>query len=327
MSEQMNRRDFLKTAAISSTALAVGASTLRGAESGNAARLPRREYKPGVEISIIGFAGLMLRKPLMDQDNANRVVAKAYERGCNYFDVAPAYGDAQEKLGPALEPYRKNCFLSCKTKARDAAGCKKDLDNSLKLLRTDHFELYQMHVIKDPQKDVDAAFMKGGAMETILQARKAGVIRYVGVTAHTTEAALAAMNRFDFDSIMFPLNYASIYKGNFGSEILELAKKKNCACIGIKSLCRQEWPAGANRGKWRHLWYEPLSDPTEADLGLRWALSQDIVTTIPPGDETVQFLAFDIAARYKPITPEEQQQVQALAARMTPLFRAGKVTG
>lgn len=321
MAQQVNRREFLKSAAI----IAATPSLLFSAE--NRTQLPRRPYKPGVDISVIGFASIMLRAPLMDQTNANRAVAEAFEKGCNYFDVAPAYGDAQQKLGLALAPFRKNAFLSCKTKARDAAGAKTELNRSLELLKTDHFELYQLHATKDPVADIDAAFMKGGAMETILNARKAGVIRFIGLTAHTAESALAAMNRFDFDSIMFPFNFASIYKGNFGQEIYDLAKKKNVTRIGIKSLCRQEWPQDANRGQFRHLWYQPLFDRQEAELALRWTFSHDITTTIPPGDQAVSNLAMELAMNLTPITPQETQRLQTLAATLSPLFRAGRVTG
>ena len=333
MIDHLNRRQFLKSAAIAAAAapaLLQAAQTpaaIAPAAQTPAARLPRRPYKPGVEISVIGFASIMLRSPLMDQNQANRAVASAYEQGCNYFDVAPAYGDAQQKLGPALEPYRKNVFLSCKTKMRDAAGAKAELKRSLELLKTDHFDLYQLHATKDPQKDIDAAFMKGGAMETLLEAQKAGVIRYIGFTTHTTESAVPAMNRFDFDSMMFPFNFASIYKGDYGQEMYELAKKKNVTRIAIKSFCRQEWPQGANRGQFRQLWYQPVFDRHEAEMALRWTMSHEITTTLPPGDQAVSNLAMELALQLKPITPEETKELQGLAASLSPLFRAGRVTG
>lgn len=322
MNEQINRRDFLRTMAATA---ASAAAAKAAAPSGDAPAIPRRDYKPGIPVSIVGFPGLVLRR--FDQAGADKLVAQAVERGCTYFDVAPAYGTSEERMGPALQPYRKNVFLSCKTKMRDAAGCKKELDRSLQRLRTDHFDLYQLHVITDPVKDVDAVLMKGGAMETILEAKKAGVIRHIGFSAHTVEAALAAINKFDFDSCMFPLNYASCHKGNFGPSIVDLAKQKKVTGISIKSLCRQEWPAGANRGEWKHLWYEPLSDPKEADLCLRFALDKGIAAAIPPADDKMFWLAMDIAAKYRPLSEEEMKQVTALAEKMTPLFREGKVIG
>lgn len=322
MSDHINRREFLKTVAVTA---AGAAAANAAAPSANAPAIPKRDYRPGVQVSIVGFPGLCLRR--FDQEGANKLVAQAFERGCTYYDVAPAYGNSEERMGPALEPYRKNVFLSCKTKMRDAAGCKLEMDRSFQRLRTDHFDLYQLHVLVDVKKDVDAAFMNGGAMETIIEAKKAGKIRYTGFSAHTVEAALAAMNRYDFDSVMFPLNYASFHKGNFGPSIVQLAKQKNVTAISIKSLCRQEWPAGANRGAWKHLWYEPLSDPKEADLCLRFALDKGIAAAIPPADDKVFWLAMEIAAKYRPLNEAEMKEVVALAEKMTPLFREGKIIG
>src|SRR5687767_7373422 len=130
----MKRRDFLKSAALSSAVLA-SEGILRTGEAAevndatskpsNAARIPRREYgKSGVKLSIVGFGAIVVSKA--EQPHANRVVAEAVERGVNYFDVAPSYADAEVKLGPALEPYRKDVFLACKSTGRDRAGLEKE---------------------------------------------------------------------------------------------------------------------------------------------------------------------------------------------------------
>ena len=119
--------------------------------------MPTRTYgKDGPKLSIIGFPGLMMRR--VDQEQSNRLVAESIEHGVNYFDVAPAYGDAEVKLGPALATYRKKVFLACKTKLRDRAGAKAEFERSLERLRTDHFDLYQLHDRHDVAKDVDPAF-------------------------------------------------------------------------------------------------------------------------------------------------------------------------
>ena len=156
----MQRRDFLKTAAYSGAALAIhrilpAAETpepLRAASSSNAAALLKRSYgrKGDVQLSIIGFPGLMFARK--EQDRANRIVAEAVERGVCYFDVAPAYGKAEIIMGPALEPYRKNVFLSCKTGRRTREESEAELKRSLERLKTDYFDLYQMHCIVDVAK-------------------------------------------------------------------------------------------------------------------------------------------------------------------------------
>jgi aryl-alcohol dehydrogenase-like predicted oxidoreductase len=162
--------------------------------------LPKRRYgRTKEKLSIIGFGGMMV----MDASpkEAANFVAEAVDRGVNYFDVAPYYGNAQQRLGPALKPYRQNCFMACKTLERDAVGASKELHQSLKLLKTDHFDLYQLHALSDVE-EVEQAFGLGGAMETILKAKQDGKIRYIGFSAHSEEAAHAAMDRFDFDSIL-----------------------------------------------------------------------------------------------------------------------------
>ena len=173
--------------------------------------IPKRQYgRTKEKLSIIGFGGMVV-KDVTPKEAAN-FVAEAVDRGVNYFDVAPYYGNAQQRLGPALKPYRQKCFLACKTLERDAAGAAKELKESLKLLKTDYFDLYQLHALTDVE-EVEQAFGPGGAMETILKAKQDGKIRYIGFSAHSEEAAHAAMDRFDFDSILFPLSFPTLDQG------------------------------------------------------------------------------------------------------------------
>ncbi len=313
----MQRRDFLKAAAATTAALSVSG----GPAEGNAARLARRNYgATRVQLSVIGFGGIVVMG--MQQERANRTVAEAFERGVNYFDVAPSYGngEAEEKLGPALEPYRKQCFLACKTMCRDRAGAERELTHSLQVMRTDHFDLYQLHALTDTKQDVDAAFAAGGAMEAILAAKKQGRIRHVGFSAHSTEAA---MDRYDFDSILFPCNVASFHKGNFGPTIIEKARSKGVARLALKLLARQKWPKDdPQRGQWRKCWYQPITDPAEAVLAVRFTLSQPVTAAIPPGHEELFKLALEAAMKFKPLDRESEKEVRTLAAKLDPLFEA-----
>jgi predicted aldo/keto reductase-like oxidoreductase len=326
----MKRRHFLRTAAVTSAALGLETILPKGAAvemnqtstSSNAASIPRREYgNTGIKLSIIGFGGIVVAGS--EQDHANRLVAEAIERGVNYFDFAPTYGDAELLLGPALEPYRKNLFLACKTTERQRESAEAELNRSLERLRTDHFDLYQLHGIRDVEKDVDVAFAKGGAMEMLIQAKKEGRARFLGFSAHSEEAAFAAMDRYDFDSALFPINFACYYKGNFGGRIIETAQAKGVARLALKALARQRWPKDdTNRKKYAKCWYQPLTDPHEAELGFRFALSQPITAAIPPGEEELFRHALDLAADFRPITPQEAEEVKTLAAGMNPIFKS-----
>jgi len=321
----MKRRDFLKAAAASGATIAAETPSLwaSSATTTNRARLPRRPYgKSGERLSIIGFPGFAMKK--LGMDHVKRVVAESIERGVNYFDVAPLYGDAEERLGPALEPYRKDVFLACKTDCRDRAGAEADLKRSFERLRTKHFDLYQLHYITDVKKDVDVAFAKGGAMEVLIEAKKAGAVKHLGFSAHSVEAALAAMDRYDFDSALVPINYVCMLKGHFGPKIIEAAKKKNVAIMAIKPIARQRWPKDApQRKKYPRCWYQPITDPAEAELSLRYTLSQPVVAAIPPADISFTMPTIEMAMNFKPVTKEEVEKLTRMAADLTPLFRYG----
>jgi len=326
----IERREFLRgTAAVTGSVVAGGLlqpSAAQTSECGpgcnceTAPKLPQRSYgDTGQKLSIIGFGGMVVNG--VEQEHANRLVAEAIERGVNYFDVAPSYGDAELKLGPALEPYRKNVFLACKTERRTRDGAAAELAESLQRLRTDHVDLYQLHAITDVQKDVDAAFGKGGAMEAFVDAKKQGRIRYTGFSAHSEEAALAAMDRYDFDSILFPINFATFYKGSFGPRVMEVAKSKGVARLALKALARQQWPKDdPMRKQYPKCWYQPLTNRDEVKLALYFTLSQPITAAIPPGDETLFRMAMDLAMGFRPVSQQEKQTLQQMAQPLNPIF-------
>ncbi len=319
----MRRREFLKSGAVVAGSVAAG-GLAQGAEPEcdcvNAPKLPRRAYgDTGERLSIIGFGGLVVSG--VEQEQANRLVAEAVEKGVNYFDVAPTYGDAEVKLGPALEPYRKDVFLACKTTQRTKEGAASELAESLRRLRTDHLDLYQLHAISDVPKDVDAAFAPGGAMEVFFDAKKQGQVRYLGFSAHSEAAALAAMERYDFDSILFPINFAMYYKVDFGLRVIETAKAKGVARLALKAMAKQKWPEGDPlRPQYPKCWYQPLADRNEAKLGLYFTLSQSVTAAIPPGDESLFRLALELAMDFRPVSQKEKDSLRQMAQSLNPVF-------
>jgi len=320
----MRRREFMRDAAIGSGALAMVARVEAAAkiEAKPDGGMPVRAFgKDGVKLSVIGFPGLLLRR--YEQKDANRLIAEAFERGVNYYDVAPAYGDAEHKMGPALEKVRKKVFLACKTKMRDREGAKMEFERSLQRLRTDHFDLYQLHVLTDVKKDVDQAFAKDGAMAYLQEQRKAGRIRYLGFSAHTEEAAIAALDRFQFDSIMFPVNFVSWFNADFGPKVVKKAREKGTAVLAIKGFARQRWPEGDPERKKLRFWYKPITDSAEAAMALRFTLSQGATASIPPSVEIGHKAALDAGPAAREITPEEMAKLRAIAKGIEPLFPRG----
>lgn len=310
----MKRREFIATA----PAVVAAAHRLVAAVAP-----PKRPYREGVQLSMAGFGGMIVVG--MEQKEADNIVAEAFDRGINYFDVAPSYGkgEAEEKLGPALRPYRSKVFLACKTGQRDADGAQKELEQSLKRLYTDHFDLYQFHSVSS-MKDVEQILAPRGAAEVFLKARKEGKLRFLGFSAHSAEAAIALMDRFQLDSILFPVNFVCFAQGNFGPQILAHAKKKGVTRLAIKGLAYTRWPQGLQREERScpKCWYKPVEDPELARKALRYTLSQEITAAVPPGDARFFRLAVEIASDFKPMNTEEQTKLLASTAGVEPIFKA-----
>ena len=272
--------------------------------------------KTGERLSIIGFGGIVASG--MAQAEADAIVAEAVDRGVNYFDVAPTYGDAEERLGPALQPYREGVFLACKTTRRDADGAREELERSLLRLRTDHFDLYQLHGVTG-MDEVERILGPGGALETFAAARDQGQVRFLGFSAHSEEAAVALMDAFAFDSVLFPFNAVIWHQGDFGARVMARAQGKGMGRLALKAMARTRWAEGALR-PYPKCWYEPTSSPEEAELSLRWTLSQPVTAALPPGEAPLFRLALGIAERYRPLSAEEDARARAWAAGLEPIF-------
>jgi aryl-alcohol dehydrogenase-like predicted oxidoreductase len=316
----MQRREFLKQAAVA--AAVTSASKMNAADKTPSSPIAKRTLgKTGERLSIIGFGGIVVTDE--SPKAAANIVAEAVDRGINYFDVAPSYGNAQERLGPALEPYRKNCFLACKTEGRKKDDSRAQLEESLKLLKTDHVDLYQFHALTK-MSELDTVLGPGGAMETMEAAKKEGKIRYIGFSAHSVETAVAAMDRYDFDTVLFPLNWLLVSQANFGMQILRKAQEKQMGILCLKSMAKTVWPAEKkNDHPQPKCWYQPAGFPNEASLGLRWTLGHPITAAIPPGDEKYFRLAMDVAQNYKPLEAHEEQALLSGGRGMEPIFRLG----
>jgi aryl-alcohol dehydrogenase-like predicted oxidoreductase len=315
----MERRDFIVRTSAASL-LACFPASLAGLErTFEAGKLERRALgRTGERLSIIGFGGIVVMNATTQE--ASSRVAEAIDAGVNYFDVAPSYGNAEEMLGPALEPYRKNVFLACKTTERSREGSQRELDNSLRTMRTDHFDLYQLHAVTT-KDDVEKIFGPGGALETFVAARQAGKVRFLGFSAHSVEAALALIGRFDFDTILFPTNFGTWHAGNFGPQVLAAAQAKQMGILALKAMARGPWPKDAKRDQYPKCWYQPLSDPGDATLGLRFTLSHPVTAAIPPGDEHLFRMALGLAAQFAPLRDEEARAIKEQALAGVPLFK------
>ena len=317
----MERREFLKNSALTAAASAAGNSLHASPTQPSGSIAKRPLGKTGEHLSIIGFGGIVV----MDEEPnaAKNIVAEAVDRGINYFDIAPSYGNAQERLGPALAPYRKNVFLACKTEGRTKDDSRKQLEESLRLLKTDHVDLYQFHALTK-MKELDTVLGPGGAMETMEAAKKEGKIRYIGFSVHSQETALAALDRYNFDTILFPVNWVLFTQAEFGPKILKRAQEKQMGILALKSMAKTVWPADQKENHPEpKCWYQPAAFPDEASLGLRWTLGHPITAALPPGDEKYFRLAMDVAQNYKPLDAHEEQALLGGGHGVEPIFHLG----
>ena len=323
----MKRRSFLKVVGGVTGSMAMGIAPVLVSEAEAAAgaaggEMPKRVLgRTGLKVSVVTFAGLALTH--YEQEECTAGVRKAFDKGLNYFDVAPAYGKdgaCEIRLGVALQGLKRSDYvLACKTKARDKDGCRQELERSLTRLKTDHFDLYQLHHLVKPE-DVRRALGPGGAMETILQAQKDGKIRGIGFSAHTTKAALEALRGFNFDTVMFPISFAEYYTRGFGKEVLALAKEKGTAVVAMKALHSGAWPQGAQpTRKW---WYRPLEKQDEISLAYRWTLSlPGVVAGVPPSFLDLQEKAVEAGLAYRPATEADAQKLEEMAKGAGSIFK------
>ncbi len=274
--------------------------------------------KTGLEVSVFGFGGIVVNE--MEQTEAKNLVAEAVDRGINFFDVGPTYGNAQERLGPALEPYRQQVILACKTEPEQT---KKeviaDLQNSLKLLKTDYFDLYQLHAADNPEH-LQKALGPGGALEAIVEAQEQGLVRYIGFSSHCEETALKLINQFEFDTVIFPINWNCWLSTGLGQKVLKKAQEKDMGRLAIKILAHRNWKEGENRGK---TWYKPINDNRElAGLAVKFTLSRSVDIAISPGDPEMLRMGLDIIEEVKEfgyLSEEELNRLKKYTQESKPL--------
>jgi len=267
-------------------------------------------------LSVVGFGGILVMNET--QESANRIVAEAIDRGVNYFDVAPSYGDAEERLGPALKPYRNSVFLACKTAKRTKDEAWSELHQSLKRLCTDYFDLYQLHAVTTLD-EVNQIFSEGGALEALIEAKEQGLVKYLGFSAHSKEAALALLSRFDFDSILFPINWVCWYQGNFGPRVVEEARRKGIAILALKTLAKRRLKENEGR-KWPKCWYYPVENFEEASMAVRFTLSQPVTSAVSPGHVELFRWMCDAAKAFRPLSRDEEIELSEKSGGLEPIF-------
>ena len=236
------------------------------------------------------------------------------DAGVNHLDIAPQYGLAQELVGPLVPAVRDRLFVGCKTQRKNPDGVRAQLEESLGLLGCDSFDLYQLHGVTD----LDDLDRRAEAAETVLQAKQEGLCRFAGITGHGLDAPAAhrvALERYDFDTVMFPVNPRLWADDRYRADaeaLLDEARRRDVGVMAIKAGAARPW---GDRTRHSTTWYEPYTSVDELRRGIEFALSVDGVHAFcTPGDVTVLTEALAIADSLHPMAAPERELAMAAMA-------------
>lgn len=256
------------------------------------------------------------------QSQADQAMERVIEASVNHIDVAPSYGDAEVKLGPWMVRERARFFLGCKTAERSKKEAAEELRRSLERLKVDSFDLYQLHAVTDIQT-LDQVTDPGGALEAILEARQQGLTRFIGITGHGLGAPavfLEALNRFDFDTVLFPLNfilYANRKYRQDTEKLLERCRQLEVGVMIIKSIAQAPW---GEETKGRATWYKPFEDQAMIQEAVNFALSQDVTGLCSAGDMNLLPKFVQACERFTPLSSDRQEALIKKAAKYESIF-------
>ena len=256
------------------------------------------------------------------QDEADRTLDLLFKYGVNHIDTAASYGDAELRIGPWMPTHRDKFFLATKTEKRTYQGAKEELHKSLERMQTDHVDLWQMHILVDPN-EWETAMGPGGALEAFIEAREQGLTRFLGVTGHGTTVAdmhLKSLDRFDFDSVLLPYNLTMMQNETYAAgfaKLMTVCEEKNVAVQTIKALSRGPW---GDKPKTHNTWYEPFSTQADIDLTVHWTLAQPNVFLNTVGDTTLLPMVLDAASRFDTAVSQATITTQLQNIAMEPLF-------
>ncbi|MEJ5311104.1 MAG: aldo/keto reductase [Anaerolineae bacterium] len=256
------------------------------------------------------------------QAEADATLDVLLKYGVNHIDVAASYGDAELRIGPWMPAHRKDFFLATKTEKRTYQEALDELQRSLERMRVDYVDLWQMHVLVDPEQ-WEVAMGPGGALEAFVEARAQGLVRFLGVTGHGLNVArmhMRSLERFDFDAVLLPWNYPlkqnPQYAADFES-LVTMCRERNVAVQTIKSLCRRPW---GDRPHTRATWYEPLEEQADIDKAVHWVLGRPELFLNTLSDIHLLPKVLDAATRFAQPPTDAEMAALVAAQEMEPLF-------
>jgi aryl-alcohol dehydrogenase-like predicted oxidoreductase len=258
----------------------------------------------------------------ISQEEADQTMERVIAAGVNHVDVAPGYGQAEERIGPWMARVREWFFLGCKTQQRTRADAAAELKRSLERLQVEDLDLYQLHAVTT-MEELDLVTGPGGALEALVEARDRGLTRYLGITGHGLKAPRVfceALRRFDFDTVLFPLNFVLYANPTYRREAEDLLAECRARDVGvmvIKAVARGPW---GTRPRRHTTWYEPFDGAEMVQRCVDFSLSQDVTGLCTVADVDVLLLFLDACERFAPLDAEQQEALVAEANDYEPLF-------
>lgn len=272
----------------------------------------RRLGRTGLWVSVLGFGCGYLRD--LDRETASQVVKTALDLGVNYFDVAPNYGDSEEKLGDALGNRREKCLIATKTEEDSKSGTLRLLKQSLIRLKTDIIDVYQLHNIKTLER-LDRVMGPKGALEGMKEAKKQGLIKFIGITGHDPDILVEALKTGEFDTVMAKF---SPLDRRADSSLIPLAKEKDVGFVVMKPFALGALIRLSPENRYI---LEGKNLGTVAEYALRYIQAHPI-STIIPGMKAPREV--EANARYvsnkAPITTDETRWIEELGAELSTLY-------
>jgi aryl-alcohol dehydrogenase-like predicted oxidoreductase len=334
-----NRREFLKAGTaiaagmVAQTALPTAASTIPGLPSNPKTQgaMPTRNLgKTGYRVGLFSLGGQAALEHANNADVAVPIINKALDLGVNYIDTSSIYGGPQRwserYIGEVMKTRRNEAFLASKSRERTKDASLRMLEESFKLLNTDHLDLWQVHDIGS-DNEVQQIFAKGGAMEAFVQAKDQKLVRYLGITGHfRPEPLIECIHRYPFDAILLAVNAADPHHYSFSAQLLPLAVEKQMGIIGMKVPARgrilSSWtppPIEQQKKMWEGMVLAPTPGTLDMKQAVSYALSLPISTIIIGCDSMAQLEQNVQLARE--FTPYNQKQMEALVAKAEPVSK------
>jgi aryl-alcohol dehydrogenase-like predicted oxidoreductase len=261
----------------------------------------------------------------MNQEKADQVLEVLLEYGINHIDTAASYGESELRIGPWMREHRSRFFLATKTGDRSYEGARASLHRSLERLRVDQVDLIQLHNLVD-EKEWETALGVHGALEALTDARAEGLVRFIGVTGHGSQVAamhIRSLERFAFDSVLFPYNFTMLGIAQYANDaeaLLKVCNQRNVATQTIKSVARRRWQNGADR---KFSWYEPLRDRDAIRRAVHFVLSRQGLFLNTSSDASILRDILDAAGETAQAPARSELEADVARYEMAPLFIPG----